>query len=236
MTAPAQEKKFILYNSPTSPFGQRVLMAFKKAGVEYDVVPVDMENRDWYREIYPEGKVPAIKYGDDVIPESMVIMELVQDLYPEAKLFPIDEPIKKAKMKFFILLFEDRVRPRSKSFLSNPITRESFDAFEKDIAKIYRRLNDLLLAQAPTGPYYLGTEYSAVDIALAPFVFQMTHFHIFLTGRDYKVLDELPRLREFFAAIMDHPTFKETAFLTAEMLDQIATERFNVVRNVFADY
>ena len=37
------------------------------------------------REIYPEGKVPVLKYGQEVIPESMVIVELLHDLYPLAK-------------------------------------------------------------------------------------------------------------------------------------------------------
>ncbi|KAI8143803.1 glutathione S-transferase [Fennellomyces sp. T-0311] len=229
------ERKFTLYNAPTSPFGHRVLMAFKEAGVEYELVPVEMENREWIKEIYPEAKIPFVKYGDDVIPESMVIVELVHDLYPSANLFPSADPVRKAKMKFFIRFFEDQVLPLSDNFLSNPVTRDLFDAHVAKMTQIYRRLNDLLLEQAPSGPYFLGTEYSAADIALAPFVFRLTHFINFLTGHDFKVLDELPRLREFLAGILEHPTFKETANLTSEMLDHYIVDRYKFVHKGFAD-
>ncbi|KAG2219065.1 hypothetical protein INT45_008909 [Circinella minor] len=76
--------------------------------------------------------------------------------------------------------------------------------------------NNLLLEQSSTGPYFLGKEYSAVGVALAPFFFQITSFMKFLTGKEYEVPKELPRLHEFLKGIMNHPAYKETAYLDDE--------------------
>ncbi|KAI9261432.1 thioredoxin-like protein [Phascolomyces articulosus] len=234
MTVP--DKKIVLYNTPTSPYGQRVLMALKLADVEFEDVFVDMKDKEWYKEVYPEAKVPALKYGDEVIPESMVIIELLDELYPAAKIFPADDPVKKAKMKFIIRLFEDQALLLSRQLITNlPITKESFDVHVDSMTKVFRRLNQLLVEQSDSGPYFLGKEYSAIDIALAPFIFQIIFFARFLTGQNYKVLEELPRLRAYFDALLDNPVYKETAYLDDEKLAAVAAERFNVSKNMFVE-
>ena len=43
-----------------------------------------MYNR-YRNDVYREGKVPALKYGEEVIPESMIIMEMLNELYPSIK-------------------------------------------------------------------------------------------------------------------------------------------------------
>lgn len=47
-----------------------------------------MRNKpEWFlRDVNPDGKVPTLKYGDDVLIESSVITEFIADLVPEAKL------------------------------------------------------------------------------------------------------------------------------------------------------
>ncbi|KAG2219064.1 hypothetical protein INT45_008908 [Circinella minor] len=186
------------------------------------------------KEIYPEGKVPALKYGQEVIPESMIIVELLHDLYPTAKLFTTADPGRKAKMKFAIGLFEDQVLSANRKLLdTRPITRESFDVYVETISSLYRRFNGLLLEQSSTGPYFLGSQYSAVDIALAPFVFQVSTFAKLLTGKNFEVLDDLPRLRTFLESIVNHPVCQETGHLNEERFSNVAIERFGVTRNMF---
>ena len=91
------------------------------------------------------------------------------------------------------------------------------------------------MEQSPTGPYFLGAEYSAVDAALAPFFFQIISFMKFLTGKEYKVLDELPRFHGFLKGILDHHAYKETAYLDDEKLAAISSRLFQVTKNMFAD-
>ncbi|KAI7849052.1 thioredoxin-like protein [Circinella umbellata] len=229
------DNKVVLYTKSTSPYGHRVRMALKVVNIDYELVIVDMNDREWYKkEIYPEGKVPALKYGQEVIPESMVIVELLHDLYPTAKLFTTADPVRKAKMKFAIGLFEDRVLSANRKLLdTRPITRESFDVYVETISSLYRRFNGLLLEQSSSGPYFLGSQYSAVDIALAPFVFQVSTFAKLLTGKNFKVLDDLPRLRTFLDSIVNHPVCQETGTLDEERFSNVAIERFGVTRNMF---
>ena len=79
----------------------------------------------------------------------------------------------------------------------------------------------------------MGSQYSAVDIALAPFVFQVSTFAKLLTGKNFEVLDELPRLRTFLDAIVNHPQCQETGSLDEESFSNVAIERFGVTRHMF---
>ena len=79
----------------------------------------------------------------------------------------------------------------------------------------------------------MGIQYSAVDIALAPFVFQVSTFAKLLTGKNFEILDELPRLRTFLDAIVNHPLCQETGSLDEERFSNVAVERFGVIRNMF---
>ncbi|KAI8145283.1 glutathione S-transferase [Fennellomyces sp. T-0311] len=186
------------------------------------------------KEIYLEARIPIIKYGDDVIPESMVIVELIHELYPTAKLYPTD-PVKKAKMKAIIRLVEDKILQIIRILYSGPITRETFDMFEEGVTAVYSRINGQLVDQAPSGPYFLGTEYSAADIAIAPFVYLLTNFVYYAAGRDYKVVDELPRLSEFLNDILENPTFKETCLETEDDLKARIGPRFGLTQNMFSE-
>ncbi|KAI9495213.1 thioredoxin-like protein [Zychaea mexicana] len=228
------EKNIVVYNSAISPFGHRVLMALKLVGAKYELVTINMQERDEYRKINPEGKVPAVKYGEALIPESMVIIELLHELYPEARLFTTD-PVKNAKMRFVIRLFEDQILPAYGQLFGNPpVTKERLDSALEIIHKFYKRLNELLLEQSPSGPYFLGTEYSSVDIALTPFISTMGTFTKFLTGQDLTVLNELPRLRDYLSAVVEHPVSKETTFLDDEdKVNAVVTEHFKVTKNMF---
>ncbi|KAI9261431.1 thioredoxin-like protein [Phascolomyces articulosus] len=229
-------RKIILYKNATSPYGHRALMALKMANVDYELVIIDMNDREWYRkEIYPEGKVPALKYGQEVIPESMVIMELIHNLYPEAKLFPANDPVKKAKMKLFVYLRTTYyLQIVNYSIIQLPRNHLIY-MLRQSLTFIDAYLNGFLLEQSSTGPYFLGCEYSAVDIAIAPFVFQIRAFVKLLTDNDYRVLNELPRLREYFDTILDHPICKETGSLDEKRFMQVAVERFKVTANMFVD-
>ncbi|KAI9247971.1 glutathione S-transferase [Phascolomyces articulosus] len=230
-----EKKKLIVYNSPMSPAGHLVLMALKLTGANHEMVSVDLKNKDWYKEIYPEAKVPGVKCGDEFIAESLVIVELLHDLYPEAKLYPID-PVKKAKMKFIIRLYNDKSEAAFHQFLFNqPATKESFTSFVESISGLYRRLNGFLLEASSSGPFYSGTEFSAFEIAVAPFLNQFRFFSRFLTGQDFKVLDELPRLKQFTEAVLSDQTFKETLFMDEKASAAFATEKFKMTRNMFVE-
>ena len=50
------------------PFVQRSAITLLKKGVDFKITYVDLQNKpDWFLAISPLGKVPVVKYGEDVL-------------------------------------------------------------------------------------------------------------------------------------------------------------------------
>jgi glutathione S-transferase len=72
-----------LYHHPISTYSQKVLIALYEKGLEFEpeiVQLMDPEKRLEYREVYPMGKVPMLKDGDDMVPESSIIIEYIDHM------------------------------------------------------------------------------------------------------------------------------------------------------------
>jgi glutathione S-transferase len=100
----------------------------------------------------------------------------------------------------------------------------------KRISVLLLNLNELLVQQSPSGPYFLGSEYSLADIAIAPFVARIKGFNkLFLDGYEFEALKKLPRLAEFFDGITNRPSFKETYCGDQAYID-ILSKKFNITK------
>ncbi|KAI9249423.1 glutathione S-transferase [Phascolomyces articulosus] len=205
--------KFTFYTSPQSPFAQRVDMAFKEVGLEFDeVFRVNTSDKpSWFvKEINPEGKIPVISIEGKNIAESLVLIELAHDLKPEEGLLPTN-PVKRAQIRFAIeyfgVKFIEAWAPYMGAFVDPSARPKYFDYLEG----IYERFNELLLEQAPSGPYFLGSEYSLADIAIAPFISRNIAINKgLLDGYEPEAIKKNPRLQEFLNGITSRPSFKET--------------------------
>lgn len=90
------------------------------------------------------------------------------------------------------------------------------------------QLNQLLLAQHPTGPYFLGEQFSFADIALAPFILRMHVFHTkFWDGYELDAVKVCPRVKSYFDALVNRPSVRETFFGDDAYLHMLGT-RFKV--------
>jgi glutathione S-transferase len=73
------------------------------------------------------------------------------------------------------------------------------------------QINELLLEQAPEGPYFLGSEYSIADINIAPFVYRFQLLvNQFLKDDGELQFNEYPRLKQFVQGIVERDSFKAT--------------------------
>ncbi|ORZ19883.1 thioredoxin-like protein [Absidia repens] len=200
--------KLTLYNAKLCPYAQRAVIALKEVGVAYEEVTVDLLNKpEWYAaKVNPEGKVPALDVDGTILAESLVIIELINDLYPEKKLLPSD-PIQKAQIRFFIEYFN-----KLWTNLFKHITGQlSLEDYIKEAEPVWIRVNELLLEQSQTGPYFLGDQFSLADVALAPFIARIRA----VTSRseagfEFKAVKENPRLAQFLQGVLDRPSFKES--------------------------
>ena len=79
-----------LYTHPFSR-GTYVVWMLKECGAEYTVVPIQfgaqIQSAE-YLAINPQGRVPALKFGDTVLTESLAIITFLAEQFPDKHLIP----------------------------------------------------------------------------------------------------------------------------------------------------
>ena len=195
-----------LYDFPSSPNCQRVKVVLAEKNLPYDIVPVDLKNREQkkpeYLKLNPYGKVPVLIDGSTVLYESLVINEYLDEKYPEPPLMPKDQG-KRAKVRILI--------DYGMNHLYTPyqtIRKETMkDEKERDqaaIDKARQELKNLLgrfereLGDQP----YLAGDFSLVDAALIP---RFTR----LEGMGVLPDPALPRVGALVKRMKERPSVKQ---------------------------
>ena len=123
-----------LYCFPQSTCSQKVRLALWEKGIDFEEKHVDHKNREhlsnWYLELNPNGVVPTLTDGDDVIIDSSVILEYLEDVYPEHEMSPKDF-VKRAHMRKWLRYLEE---------VPTPAIR--VPSFNKHLAKRYENMSD----------------------------------------------------------------------------------------------
>ena len=94
-----------------SPFHQRVEIALKIKGVEFEYVAEDiLKNKSeqllMLNPIYK--KIPVFIHNDKAMPESLVILEYIDETWKANPLLPVD-PHQKAQARFWANFIDDKV-------------------------------------------------------------------------------------------------------------------------------
>ena len=123
-----------LYCFPQSTCSQKVRLALWEKGIPFEERHVDHKNRehlsDWYLKLNPNGVVPTLTDGDDVIIDSSVILEYLEEVYPDHAMSP-DNPVKRAHMRKWLRYLEE---------VPTPAIR--IPSFNKHLAKRYENMAD----------------------------------------------------------------------------------------------
>ncbi|KAI8141193.1 glutathione S-transferase [Fennellomyces sp. T-0311] len=196
------DDKVTFYTAAICPFAQRVAIAFNEIGLAYEKVEIDLSNKpSWYKDVNPETKVPALTIQGKNIAESLVLIELANDLKPEQGLLPAD-PVKRAQIRFVIEYWATKVSAAWYKSLRNN---------NEEGRKEYSEALNVAYTRAPSGPYFLGSDYSLADIAIAPFVARQAVAHQkFYNNFEAEAVKKFPRLQEFLEGIVSRPSFKAT--------------------------
>lgn len=84
-----------LYSFFRSGSSHRLRIALNFKGVVTDYVPVDMRTEEHLKEtfkaIHPQGFLPALDTGDQVLIQSPAIIEWLEEIYPMPALLPVSE-------------------------------------------------------------------------------------------------------------------------------------------------
>ncbi|KAJ6542526.1 glutathione S-transferase [Mycena vulgaris] len=217
-------EQITLYTSALCPFAHRVELALAEAKVDFTSFEIDLGNKpEWYApKVNPASKVPAIAYGgpqvspdqpapDSVkIAESLILVEFVADLKPDSTLLPKD-PVQRAQARFFIDVVSTKLIP---AYIGALIRGQSFDAFWDAL--------DALQSLLPADKSFaVGDEFTAADIAVAPFLARMelvlkNDMGAYKAGEGTKAAEyffsggRFARVVKYFDAIKARESFKTT--------------------------
>jgi glutathione S-transferase len=100
-----------LYNAPHSTCSQKVRICLAEKDLSFEDIRLDLgkgkdQLKPEYLKLNPNGVVPTLVDGDDVIIDSSVICEYLDERYPAPRLTPADVA-QRAKMRAWMRYFEE---------------------------------------------------------------------------------------------------------------------------------
>ncbi|CAH0545964.1 unnamed protein product [Brassicogethes aeneus] len=144
-TQPAKVEGLLrLYSMKFCPFSQRARLVLKAKSIDHDIVNINVNDKpEWYTNIHPEGKVPALDIGAKVVVESTDICDYLDETYPQVPLYSSDPKVKEQE-KVLIKKIGDVVGVFSKCVFGTETKTpeewlkdilDALDVFEKELTK-----------------------------------------------------------------------------------------------------
>jgi len=153
-----------LYWSPRSR-SFSALWLMEETGQPYERVLTDIstgaQKTADYLAINPMGKVPALKDGEATLAEAAAICAYVAERYPEARLSPpLGDPLR-AKFLYWLFFSPGCIEPAMVQ-IATKLEMNSVAAGWGDAQRVF----DVLDAALAKGPWILGKNFSAADVAI----------------------------------------------------------------------
>jgi len=130
--------KLVLHGYFRSGTTYRVRLALNWKGLDYDYVPVNLvtggQREAKYLARNPQGLVPALEAGDDILTQSPAILEWIEETWPERPLLPSD-PMLRARVRAFAAVVGCDIHPVQNLRILKAVGGE--DGVQSDAAKAW---------------------------------------------------------------------------------------------------
>jgi glutathione S-transferase len=194
-----------LYWSPRSR-SFTALWLMEEAGKPYERVLTDIsigaQKKLEYLAINPMGKVPALKDSEATLAEAAAICAYVAERYPEARLAPpLGDPLR-AKFLYWLFFAPGCIEPAMVQ-IATKIEMNSVAAGWGDAQRVF----DVLDAALARGPWILGENFSAADIAIG----SALNFSV----RLFKMVPSRPSFDGYLERCVARPAFQRAEKIAA---------------------
>ncbi|KAL1653490.1 hypothetical protein SLS61_004000 [Didymella pomorum] len=210
----AKEEDLKLYGSCFCPFVQRVWISLEHKKIAYQYIEVDPYKKPQsLLDVNPRGLVPAIRHGPTwSTHESTVIMEYLEDLKSGEHLLPPD-PQTRATSRLWSDHVNRHVIPMFYKLLQ---AQDQNDQIEH-AQELRDQINKLVSAADRTGPFFLGSQISFVDVQVAPWVLRLRR--VLGPYRGWPEPEEGSRWKAWVDAIDNEPSVRATTSTDELYLD-----------------
>ncbi|KAI0692087.1 glutathione-S-transferase [Cytidiella melzeri] len=161
-----EQQDLVFYSGWFCPFVQRTWVTLEEKGIPYQYKEVNPYKKEkHFLEINPNGLVPAIEYKGKALYESLILCELLEEEFPNHKprLLP-EDTTERAYARIWIDYIAKSVLPWNFRLIQAQEPDKQKDALD-ELNKALRTFTEKI-----KGPYFLGDEFSLVDIAIAPWI------------------------------------------------------------------
>nr|ACF15452.1 glutathione-S-transferase [Phanerodontia chrysosporium] len=159
-------QELVFYAGWFCPFVQRTWIALEERGIPYQYKEVNPYKKEkHFLDINPKGLVPAIEYKGKALYESIILCEFLEDAYPnyKPKLLP-EDPFERAYARIWLDYISKSIIPANFRLIQAQTPEKQQEALA-DFNKALKQF-----AEKIKGPYFLGEQFSLVDIAIVPWI------------------------------------------------------------------
>jgi maleylpyruvate isomerase len=180
--------KLVLHGYFRSGTTYRVRLALNWKGVAYEYVPVNLaagaQSGADYLARNPQGLVPALEAGDDVLTQSPAILEWIEETFPQRPLLPAD-PLVRARIRAFAAVIGCDIHPIQNLRILKAVGGEDGPGSEPSRAWARRWIEsgfgalERLAEAAPGENGFLFTDGPTLaEVYLVPQMFNATRFGV----------------------------------------------------------
>lgn len=163
----------------------RVRIALNLKGVEHSLVPINLftgeQRSDFFLKQNPEGLVPTLELGQDVLTQSIAIIEYLEETHPQPSLLPGDA-VQRAHIRALAQSIACDIHPlnnlRVQKYLADEMGLEKdkvLQWYHHWIARGFTSLEKRLAHSA--GNFCFGNTLSLADVCLIPQVYNAHRFN-----------------------------------------------------------
>ncbi|OCH88050.1 glutathione-S-transferase [Obba rivulosa] len=160
-----EPQDIVFYCGWFCPYAARTWLALEEKGIPYQYKEENPFHKDKeFLKINPKGLVPAIVYKGRALYESLVICEFLEDAFPSTPPLLPKDPFERAHARLWIDYVCKSVIPPFQRLVQ-------MQEPDKQRVELEATINAMrTLAEKIKGPWFLGEQFSLVDIVLVPWV------------------------------------------------------------------
>ncbi len=199
-----------VYGAPLSPFVRKLRLCLAEKHLDYRLeIVLPFGQPDWYRELNPLGRIPALKDGDFDLADSSVICQYLEDKYPERLCLLGQTAEQRARVRWLEKYADYELAPLSTfTVFRNRVLKPSM-GHSSDEAAVQTALSkklpphfDYLEECLGDAEYFVGDSLSLADLAFACQLVNMEH------GGEQLDAQRWPKLAALYARLKARPSLQ----------------------------